>query len=410
MKKPNLFVLFITAALLTAGLPAQAKTDTGITAITIPSADVTLSFVQPGSIAKVYIREGDKVKANQLLIQQDDAAEQARLLQIKGESEDTTQIEASQASLDQKKVDLKRLELAKQRGATTDLEVEHAQLEVKIAEISRDEFLGWDSAFEAAWSGSSRWNPLGGIKAFVPPLIGGPLPGDTSFFGSFTSSSVKFDVALSAAKEKGLARVLAEPTLTTLTGSEANFLSGGSFPVPVPQGLDRVTIEYKEFGIQLTFLPVVLGSGHINLKLDVDVSEITGESQYGPILSNRTASSTVELKDGQTMGIAGLISESMRETVRKFPGLGEIPVLGALFSSQRFQKGESELVIMVTPHLAKPIAPKDIRLPTDTYVEPSEWEFYLLGRTEGKRSEGSAAPATANDTGGVEGEYGQQIN
>ena len=283
-------------------------------------------------------------------------------------------------------------------------------LEVKIAEISRDEFRGWDAAFDAAWTGSSRWNPLGATKAFVNPLLGGPVPSDTTLLGAFTSNSFRFDLALSAARENGLARVLAEPTLTTLTGSEASFLSGGSFPVPVPQGLQTVTIEYKNFGIQLTFLPVVLGSGHINLKLDVDVSEITGESQFGPILSNRTASSTVELKDGQTMGIAGLISEELRETSRKFPGLGDIPVLGQLFTSSQFQKGESELVVIVTPRLAKPIAPQDIRLPTDAYVEPSELGYYILGRTEGRGSQASRVPPPADGNGGVDGDYGQQID
>jgi pilus assembly protein CpaC len=283
-------------------------------------------------------------------------------------------------------------------------------LEVKVAEISREELRGWDTAFQATWSGSSRWNPLGADKSFVPAFLGGPALSDTALFGSFTSNDFLFDLALVASKEKGLARILAEPTLTTLTGTEANFLSGGSFPIPVPQSLDKVTIEYKEFGIQLTFLPVVLGSGHINLSLDVDISEITGETQFGPTLSNRTASSTVELKDGQTMGIAGLISEETRETVRKFPGLGDIPVLGALFRSQQFQNGESELVIMVTPHLAKPIAPQDISLPTDKYVEPNDWDFYLMGRLEGKSPRNSAPPATADDEGGVEGEYGQQIN
>ena len=110
------------------------------------------------------------------------------------------------------------------------------------------------------------------------------------------------------------------------------------------------------------------------------------------------------------MGIAGLISETMRESIRKFPGLGDIPILGALFRSEQFEKGESELIILVTPHLAKPIAPQDISLPTDKYVEPNDWDFYLMGRLEGKSKTPSAPPATADDTGGVDGEYGQQIN
>ncbi|MHC4544598.1 MAG: efflux RND transporter periplasmic adaptor subunit [Planctomycetota bacterium] len=128
--------LVISSVILIFAVPARAGSDAGIAAITNPSADVTLSFVQPGRIAKVLVKEGEEVKAEQLLIQQDDAAEQAQLLQIKAESEDTTQIEAAQASLDQKRVDLKKLEWAAGRGSATELEVEHAKLEVKIAELS----------------------------------------------------------------------------------------------------------------------------------------------------------------------------------------------------------------------------------------------------------------------------------
>ena len=128
--------LVISSVILILAVPAPAGSVAGIAAITIPSADVTLSFIQPGRIAKVLVKEGEDVKAGQLLIQQDDAAEQAQLLQIKAESENTTQIEAAQASLDQKRVDLKKLEWAAGRGSATKLEVEHAKLEVKIAELS----------------------------------------------------------------------------------------------------------------------------------------------------------------------------------------------------------------------------------------------------------------------------------
>lgn len=136
MKTVRTLLCFLAISLLISVVSVQASSNEGIAAITIPSADVTLSFTQPGRIAKVLIKEGEKVKAEQLLIQQDDAAEQAKLLQIKAESEDTTQIEASEASLAQKKVDLKRLEWAANRGSATDLEVEHARLDVKIAELS----------------------------------------------------------------------------------------------------------------------------------------------------------------------------------------------------------------------------------------------------------------------------------
>jgi len=185
-------------------------------------------------------------------------------------------------------------------------------------------------------------------------------------FASYLSSKFLFNLAIDAAKEKGLAKILAEPTLTTLTGQEAKFLSGGEFPIPVPNGFNGVTIEFKEFGVGLKFLPVVLSGGHINLRVNVSVSELSDCSSVAlqsdtatrqffiPCLEKRDASGTIELGDGQTMGLAGLINENLREVVTKFPGLGSVPVLGALFRSQSFRKGETELVILVTPRLARP--------------------------------------------------------
>ena len=205
-----------------------------------------------------------------------------------------------------------------------------------------------------------------------------------------------FQLAFDAAKDNGSAKVLAEPTLTTLTGQEAEFLSGGEFPIPVPNE-DGITIEFKEFGVGLKFLPVVLDSGTINLSLNVAVSELSGlnaiNSSVGsdgntffvPALTKRSARATVELGDGQTIGIAGLINESTREAVNKFPGLGDVPMLGHLFRSSQFAKGESELVILVTPTLAQPFKNEGIRLPGDGFVEPSDAEFYLLGRTRGQK-------------------------
>jgi pilus assembly protein CpaC len=163
----------------------------------------------------------------------------------------------------------------------------------------------------------------------------------------------------------------------------------------VPQGNDSVTIEFKEFGVGVGFLPVVLGNGRINMVLNISVSELTNLSNVEvssdssstsflvPSLSKRSANATVELMDGQTIGIAGLLNENMREVINKFPGLGDIPILGHLFRSQEYVKGETELVILVTPHLAKPIAPNDIKLPTDNFVDPNDADFYLWGRLEG---------------------------
>jgi pilus assembly protein CpaC len=248
---------------------------------------------------------------------------------------------------------------------------------------------------------------------------------DTGFFASLLTGNGLLNLTLDAAKEEGLARILAEPTLTTLSGQEARFLSGGEFPIPVPQGLNGITVEFKEFGVGLQFVPVVLGSGHVNLKLNISVSELTSannvvlssdgstSSFLVPSLAKRSASATVELMDGQTMGIAGLINEDLREVVNKFPGLGSIPVLGNLFRSQQFLKGETELVILVTPRLARPLPKDRIRLPTDDFIEPGNMEFYLLGRMEGKPPRNSAAGAAtqpaAQTTGGVQSSFGQGI-
>jgi pilus assembly protein CpaC len=125
-----------------------------------------------------------------------------------------------------------------------------------------------------------------------------------------------------------------------------------------------------------------------------------------PALTKRSTSTTVELKDGQTIGLAGLINESLREAVNKFPGLGDLPILGYLFRSQEFQKGESELLIAVTPHLAKPMAPKDLRLPTDSFIEPDDKDFYLMGRMEGRKPEDKSEAA---QSGGTDGEFGHQV-
>jgi pilus assembly protein CpaC len=305
-------------------------------------------------------------------------------------------------------------------------------LEVKVAEIARSELRRIESKM-AFLSESSSWS-FGGVSGndslpglFTPGSTEAPgiLPGiansinDKGLFAQYLSDDFLFSLALNAAKEDGLAKILAEPTLTTLTGQEAEFLSGGEFPIPVPQDFGTTTIEFKDFGVGLRFLPVVLGDGVINLKVNISVSELddtnslivrgqAGEellssSFFVPALRKRSAEATYELRDGQTIGVAGLINENLREVINKFPGLGDLPVLGALFRSQSFIKGETELMILVTPRLAKPIDPTQLTLPTDAFVEPSDADFYLLGRMEG------AKPASSNTSGGADSEFGHQV-
>ena len=309
------------------------------------------------------------------------------------------------------------------------LEISGAQqvmLEVKVAEISRTELKRLEPNFNAFgrngnWSfggvngGATFPDALFGTEGLRKPVIGsqsnlpvGPAadefrPNDLiiqnqGIFAGFLSGNFAFNIALDAAKEKGLAKILAEPTLTTLTGQEASFLSGGEFPIPVPQGSNGVAIQFKNFGVGLKVVPVVLGGGRINVRIDVSVSELSTASSVLvtpgqvnstfviPSLTTRSASGTVELADGQTIGLAGLIADNMRSSASKFPGLASLPVLGPMFRSQQWQKGQSELVIMVTPRLAKPIDTQRVKLPTDAYRDPSDTDFFWRGRLQGSES------------------------
>jgi pilus assembly protein CpaC len=319
--------------------------------------------------------------------------------------------------------------------------VQQVMLEVKVAEINRSELKRMNAQFNGVnLSGEWTFGGVNGGATFPDVVFNDPINGrlpvfpdriapwgpaidefapadmqiaNQGIFASFLSADSLFNMALDIAKENRLAKILAEPTLTTLTGAEAKFLSGGEIAIPIPQGDFRTTFEFKEFGVALTFLPVVLGSGLINLRVDIAVSEITRMDPGSLIplqLGTRKASATVELREGQTMGLAGLINENLREAVEKFPGLGNIPILGALFRSQDFMDQETELVITVTPHLAKAMSPEDVRLPTDNFVEPSDLQFYLLGKLEGRATRSDAGNGAARAAGGMEGTFGHQLD
>jgi pilus assembly protein CpaC len=226
----------------------------------------------------------------------------------------------------------------------------------------------------------------------------------------FDTGSVTWTGLVDALQEDGLIKVLAEPTLITLSGQPANFLAGGEFPVPVPQGLGTAAIEYKPFGVSLAFTPTVLSEDKINIRVNPEVSDLdftTAVQLQGfvvPGIRVRRASTTVELADGQSFAIAGLLSNNVRSIVSKFPLLGDIPILGALFQSKSFQNEKSELIIIVTPHLVKPLDLEKQPLPTDYYVEPNDAEFYLFGKLEGSAK--NVAPALSGE---MEGEFGHSM-
>jgi pilus assembly protein CpaC len=226
----------------------------------------------------------------------------------------------------------------------------------------------------------------------------------------FNSKGTEYTWFIDALKQEGLLKILAEPTLIAQSGQDAYFLAGGEFPVPVPQGLGTVAIEYKPFGVGLTFTPTVLGENRINVKVAPEVSEVDFSNAvqfqgfFVPGLNTRKAETTIELSNGQSFAIAGLLRDTVRDVMDKYPVLGDIPILGALFRSRSFQKSETELVIIVTPHLVKPLDTAKQPLPTDFYKEPDDLEFYLLGLMEGRGNK-----ANSPVKGQLDGDFGHAM-
>ena len=272
--------------------------------------------------------------------------------------------------------------------------VHQVMLEVRIAEMSRSTTKRLGINFNYVNGNDFGVSLLGGLSQLVDPTesnLGTPAPFALNVSPAvnalfrFSSGNSTWTGLIDALKEDGLVKILAEPTLIALSGQTANFLAGGEFPVPVPQGLGTVAIEYKNFGVGLNFTPTVLSEDVISIKVAPDVSELdfsTAVKFSGfvvPGVTTRRASTTIELADGQSFAIAGILQETARENVDKYPVLGDIPVLGALFSSKAYQNNETELVILVTPHIVKPLNMAEQTLPTDFYIEPDDAEFYLWG-------------------------------
>ncbi len=188
-----------------------------------------------------------------------------------------------------------------------------------------------------------------------------------------------------ALEVQGLATVLAEPSLTTTSGQQASFLAGGQFPIPLAGQNNTITIEYKPFGVSLNFTPVVLGKDRISMTVAPEVSTLNFSNPIQvsnityPILDTRKASAVVELGSGDSFMLAGLMQHTTSDNINKFPGLGDLPVLGALFRSTQFQNNESELVIIVTPYIVHPVSNKKLQTPTDGFTAPTDFERTMMG-------------------------------
>ena len=225
-----------------------------------------------------------------------------------------------------------------------------------------------------------------------PIAIAGVLSG-TAPFGVIVSkllaAGIETDIIINALEQKGIARSLAEPNLVALSGDTASFLAGGEYPVPVPGALGQVTIDYKRYGVGLAFTPTVLAGGLINMKIEPEVSQLDfsrpvpiGGISVPPLIVRR-ASTTVELRDGQSFVIGGLLQSTGKNAISQLPWLGDVPVLGALFRSASYQKNETDLAIIVTPRLVRPARPGDvIKTPLDTSVPVNDVDLFLMGKTE----------------------------
>lgn len=297
--------------------------------------------------------------------------------------------------------------------------VHQVMLEVRVSEMARSTMkrlgFNWNYISDGGRTfGMSLLNNLTTTAESSASAIDFLYTDPINMIFRFMGAGATWTVFIDALKENGLTKVLAEPTLITLSGRPATFLAGGEFPVPVPDDEGTISIEYKPFGVGLKFTPTVLSTGKISMEVAPEVSELdytNALTYYGfvvPGLRVRRVATVVELADGQSFAVAGLLKDDVREVVTKFPLLGDIPVLGALFRSTSFQKNESELVIIVTAHLVKPLDMKKQTLPTDQYVEPDDFDFYLLGNIEGRGEPPERAPgqSSLNKGGGLEGEFG----
>ncbi|MGZ8320718.1 MAG: type II and III secretion system protein family protein, partial [Telluria sp.] len=275
---------------------------------------------------------------------------------------------------------------------------QQVMLEVKIAEVSKTMLERLEGATTLNFNSGSWATTV--LSNFLTGTAGGLIDA-TKTNGNRLS--------VEAQKQDGLVRILAEPTVMAISGQEGSFLAGGKIYIPVAQGNDRVSLEEKEFGVGLRFTPTVLSGGRINLRVAPEVSEVSREgvgiSAVGiagasvlPLITTRRASTTVQLYDGQSFAIGGLIKNNLVNNLKGVPGLGEMPVLGALFRSADYQQDRTELVFVVTPRLVKPLPP-NFSLPTDYVGVPGRAEFLLGGRLEGEqppmRVAVPARPATA---------------
>ena len=299
---------------------------------------------------------------------------------------------------------------------------QQVMLKVRFAEVQRTVLKNLSAGLNVVQAGSdASFSAAAGSGSIVDGTAAGD-PGSTvlnlddsalgQFGVGFEVGSVAFGVLLQALETKNMVRTLAEPNLTALSGQEASFLAGGEYPIPVTDGDGAVTVEYKPFGVQLNFTPRVVDGHRINLELNAAVSSVDiGTSVTASGISvngflRRETQTTVEMLDGQSFAIAGLLQDDFSDAAAQVPWLGDVPILGALFRSSSFERNQSELVVIITPHLVTPTRGEALALPTDRIRPPTEAELFLFGKTAataGAPSTGAAAEVAKQD---FNGSYG----
>ena len=293
---------------------------------------------------------------------------------------------------------------------------QQVMLKVRFAEMQRSVSKSLDASLGIRSTSDTVGGTIGtGILSNGTRLDGifddgtttSPNESNGAFSLGFSAGSLEFAVLLEALESKGMVRTLAEPNLTALSGQEAKFLAGGEYPIPV-SSQDGISIEYKPFGVELNFTPVVVDGDIINLTINAAVSSIdTSNSVIADgfevnAFRRRETSTTVEMRDGESFAIAGLLQDDFRDLNGQVPWVGDIPIIGALFRSSEYQRSQSELVIIVTPHLVTPTRGEALALPTDRVRLPTERELFLFGNTTGGQT-GAAGEVARQD---FSGSYG----
>jgi pilus assembly protein CpaC len=285
---------------------------------------------------------------------------------------------------------------------------QQVMLKVRFAEMQRSVAKNLSASIGLNDSGTGFNNSGFSVGHTISDVATGTVDGNSGaqIARSLTLGGLNVGVLLEALETKGLVRTLAEPNLVAVSGQQAKFLAGGEYPVPITDGTN-VSVEYKPFGVELAFTPVVVDEDLISLSLSASVSSIdtTVTVASGTAFRRRETSTTVEMRDGQSFAIAGLLQDDFTDSINQLPWLGDIPILGALFRSTNYNRNQSELVIVVTAHLVTPVKGDSLSLPTDRVRIPSEAELFLLGKA-GARSGQPMETLKDITTQDVNGAYG----